>query len=475
MSGTAPAGRAASDRSAPERVPFGSERRAGLKRGRSPDDHPIMADLGTTRGAVRAILRSAAVAGAAGLLLGMPMTPMTSWAADSPPPASPSATSSLSGAASSGSDEDAVGAPTEKDLQAQREYLRRLRQDVAEHSDVLIKAMADQAAASAAAATALEQFSVADRALSVAQAEENKQRDALLRAQLDLAAQKAALGRWARAAYRQGQAGTDYGAMLTILSSGPTDDLSNTLASLNRIGRSRSRTVELYAGAQDEQATATEAAAAATQRAVAASAAASEAKATRDAALEEQHAAVIVLNEQLSMAKGKEVAAEKQLDVMQQAADRAVRFTGDAGTGTVGDCPGSDLSSYANGDIPIEALCPVWGAPGQHLRADAAYAFGQLSQAYASVFGTPICVTDSYRTYDEQIDLYRRKPNLAAHPGTSNHGWGTATDLCGGIQSFATAQHQWMVVNAPAFGWFHPSWARQGGSRPEPWHFEYGG
>ena len=72
------------------------------------------------------------------------------------------------------------------------------------------------------------------------------------------------------------------------------------------------------------------------------------------------------------------------------------------------------------------------------------------------------------------MNLYATKPNLAARPGTSNHGWGTALDLCGGIQDFGTAEHEWMFLNAPLYGWFHPAWAQRGGSRPEPWHFEFG-
>jgi hypothetical protein len=191
--------------------------------------------------------------------------------------------------------------------------------------------------------------------------------------------------------------------------------------------------------------------------------------------IHQQQRAVVALKEQLGVVQGEQAAAQKQLDVMEQAAHRADRFLTGRGTGgATGECAGGDMTRYPNGQIPLDALCPLWGAPGHHLRADAAYAFSQLSHAYAEAFGSPICITDSYRTYDQQVDLYRRKPQLAARPGTSNHGWGTATDLCGGIQSFSTAQHRWMVVNAPAFGWFHPSWARQGGSRPEPWHFEYG-
>ena len=86
-----------------------------------------------------------------------------------------------------------------------------------------------------------------------------------------------------------------------------------------------------------------------------------------------------------------------------------------------------------------------------------------------------LCVTDSYRDYGAQVDVYQRKPELAAIPGTSNHGWGVAVDLCGGAQSFGTATYAWLKANAPRFGWHHPSWAEPGGSKPEPWHWEYVG
>ncbi len=67
------------------------------------------------------------------------------------------------------------------------------------------------------------------------------------------------------------------------------------------------------------------------------------------------------------------------------------------------------------------------------------------------------------------------KPTLAAVPGTSNHGWGVALDLCDGVERFDTPAHRWLQENAAAFGWFHPAWAQQGGSKPEPWHWEYAG
>jgi len=128
---------------------------------------------------------------------------------------------------------------------------------------------------------------------------------------------------------------------------------------------------------------------------------------------------------------------------------------------------------FLNGMIPASRLCPL-GVGSHMLRCDAARAWKQLAQAYAKRFARPLCVSDSYRSYGAQADLFARKPTLAALPGTSNHGWGLAVDLCGGVHEFGTPQHEWVAANGPRFGWHHPRWAARGGSRPEPWHFEFG-
>ncbi len=138
--------------------------------------------------------------------------------------------------------------------------------------------------------------------------------------------------------------------------------------------------------------------------------------------------------------------------------------TGNASTGWGG---------YSNGLIPAAQLCGI-GASSHMLRCDAAVAYQRLSSAYRAAFGKNLCITDSYRSYASQVDLYGRKPSLAALPGTSNHGWGVAVDLCGGIDRFGTAQYKWMAAHAAQFGWVHPNWARQGGNREEPWHWEFG-
>ena len=129
---------------------------------------------------------------------------------------------------------------------------------------------------------------------------------------------------------------------------------------------------------------------------------------------------------------------------------------------------------YPNGLIPPSAMCPL-GVGGHQLRCDAAAAYRAMSTAFAAEMGGPICITDSYRTYASQVDLYGRKPALAAVPGTSNHGWGLAVDLCGGIDNFGTSAYQWMVANAGRFGYLHPTWADPGNGREEPWHWEYAG
>jgi LAS superfamily LD-carboxypeptidase LdcB len=87
-------------------------------------------------------------------------------------------------------------------------------------------------------------------------------------------------------------------------------------------------------------------------------------------------------------------------------------------------------------------------------------------QAAAAAEGVTIGVTDSYRTYESQVDLVARKGlysqgGLAAAPGTSMHGWGVATDLR--LDSSAQA---WMRSNAGRYG-FVENVAR------EPWHWQY--
>jgi len=164
-------------------------------------------------------------------------------------------------------------------------------------------------------------------------------------------------------------------------------------------------------------------------------------------------------------------AAARGLAAAQQARLAAFGALGGGGASCSGEVPGDAI----NGILPDSALCPLTTAQGHRLIAPATAAFDNMSKAFAAAFDKPICVTDSYRTYAAQVRLFATKPNLAATPGRSQHGWGRAVDLCGGIQNFGTPPHRWLKDNAAQFGFIHPDWAEPDGSRPEPWHWEFRG
>jgi len=131
---------------------------------------------------------------------------------------------------------------------------------------------------------------------------------------------------------------------------------------------------------------------------------------------------------------------------------------------------------FSNGRIPASALCPVPSAPRLLLECHAAAAFDQMNSAFRAVFGQDIGITDGYRSYDEQIVCRDQKGSMCADPGTRNHGWGKAVDIggCCGVNSGAGPAFDWLTTNAGRFGWIHPAWAQPDGSKPEPWHWEYG-
>ncbi|WP_245544856.1 M15 family metallopeptidase [Nakamurella multipartita] len=131
---------------------------------------------------------------------------------------------------------------------------------------------------------------------------------------------------------------------------------------------------------------------------------------------------------------------------------------------------------YQNGRIPATALCPVPSRPALQLECGAATAFDHLNTAFKAQFGQDIGITDGYRSYDEQVQCRLEKGSLCANPGTSNHGWGKAVDIgaCCGINTGTGPAFDWLTTNASRYGWNHPAWAQPGGSKPEPWHWEYG-
>jgi hypothetical protein len=119
-----------------------------------------------------------------------------------------------------------------------------------------------------------------------------------------------------------------------------------------------------------------------------------------------------------------------------------------------------------------------------------------LRTAFLAHFGKSLVVTDGYRSYQSQVDVFTarytktylagrpykvwngerwyQRPGtaVAATPGTSNHGWAQAIDFGSGVNTSLTSpEFKWMAANAPRFGWTHPAWAKQAGTL-EPWHWE---
>lgn len=136
------------------------------------------------------------------------------------------------------------------------------------------------------------------------------------------------------------------------------------------------------------------------------------------------------------------------------------------------DCTGVAVDNGANGQIATADLCVLWDGTNM-LRGDAAVALAELNLTYRAAFGRDLCITDSYRTLAEQRRLAYTKGGLAATPGTSNHGWGLAVDLCSS-ETNSSAVMTWLNDNGTTYGWENPPWAKRGGSGPhEPWHWEY--
>ena len=171
------------------------------------------------------------------------------------------------------------------------------------------------------------------------------------------------------------------------------------------------------------------------------------------------------LQQEVDGLKSKAAAATKQLTAALNKLDpdARLRFTCDPGMS-------GEAKRYPNGLIPSRFLCRL-PQPGRSLRADAAQAFYKLNDAYKRRFGTQMCLTDSYRPLAEQQRIYSERPGMAAVPGHSNHGYGTAIDLCGGVQNQGSAEFNWLESNSKSYEWFHPSWAYS--SPFEPWHWEY--
>ena len=292
---------------------------------------------------------------------------------------------------------------------------------------------------------------------------------------------RAVVREWVFLVYSGGAGGSDIAFMIEAMAT-RAEDVGDPLGDLSYLTEQRTRALQEVRELTAEQVRLT----AASEAAVAEAALATDTIEVDSSALAEVVAEQRELVDELRALQIEEV--EKAGPIagvlvgartpQAKAAAQRLRDALVAATGEVTDIgePCSDDSGlYPNGLFPPSALCPLWGAPGESLTPTAAAAFNALSKSYAAQTGEPLCVTDSYRSLGDQISIKAKRGHFAATPGTSQHGLGRALDLCGGVQDFSSPAHRWMKQNGPLFGWFHPSWAAAGGSKPEPWHFEFAG
>jgi hypothetical protein len=287
---------------------------------------------------------------------------------------------------------------------------------------------------------------------------------------------------WAFQTYAQSNGTGDLSSVFDIMGKDPAQ-AAPSAGDLAYLTDARLRSLQELSGLEARQAQLSAEADRASATAAAATATLEQSKAALDTLLATQRSEIDALRtaQMAEIAQAGPVAVlliGVQTPQARAAADRlrAALVAASASPGFSGGTPCSDNeSAYPNGQLPPSALCPLWGAAGEALRPTAAAAFNAMSQAYAKQMGTALCVTDSYRTLAEQFSVKASRGKWAATPGTSHHGLGIAVDLCGGIETFGSPQHLWMQLNAPLYGWYHPSWAEPNGTLPEPWHWEFAG
>ncbi len=282
--------------------------------------------------------------------------------------------------------------------------------------------MAQLSTQSSAAMQALQS---SQRAEQQAVATASYQNQRLSEVQAQAAGLQLQLGRFARSAYVTGGALAHLQAYIVALQGSNTDDPGNALFLIDSVGRSETAALEQAQTLQKVQRLVTDQATSAAQQATSARVQAQAANDQVQRALAAQRA--LLLPEQGAQAGRLSQAAFSQQQLARLGTADAIAARAELAAAAAGASTSSascragvtkkSVLGYADGQIPLSALCPIWGAPGQLLRADAAAAFDRLSKAYAAQFGRPICVTDSYRSYSQQVALYAAKPNLAAKPG----------------------------------------------------------
>lgn len=140
------------------------------------------------------------------------------------------------------------------------------------------------------------------------------------------------------------------------------------------------------------------------------------------------------------------------------------------------------------GPDDIEDMSNIYAYPGNKIRKDVYEAFKEMSKA-AKDNGITIIVNSSYRSYDEQKQIYddyhdkngeEYADKYAARPNFSEHQTGLALDIFSpgyGMKNFETSDaFKWLAENSYKYGFIlrYPD-GKQGitGYSYESWHYRY--
>ena len=128
----------------------------------------------------------------------------------------------------------------------------------------------------------------------------------------------------------------------------------------------------------------------------------------------------------------------------------------------------SSWPGQKNGRIPTSIMVDVGGR--KFLHPAAATSWKRLVKACADATKGRVYIAayqDAYRSYARQVMFWVRYRfqggNVAARPGTSNHGWGLAVDVTYSNSRVKT----WVANNAHRYGWRRDP--------TESWHWNYEG
>lgn len=153
------------------------------------------------------------------------------------------------------------------------------------------------------------------------------------------------------------------------------------------------------------------------------------------------------------------------------------------------------IEKYENGRVPLEKMKISQSLDSFLSREDgSAYLVAQaaddldlLMNKYEKEKETTwnkIIFTDGYRSFQRQ-EAMKRKLSNAPDPGESDHGWGIAVDLNFGFnpglkndisgrkEVYNSPEYQWLVENAPKFGWHNPYTIDNITKDKEWWHWMY--